>query len=119
MPISNDITDEYLKNVEYAIYVRKSTEESSNKQVQSIPTQIIACLKYAENSGLKIMEMPEKHREFFESSKGRTTDASEENTIYKELMENNKHLFIISEQETGKEPYKRKKWRKLIELVKD
>ena len=34
------------------------------------------------------------------------------------VFEETKHLFIVKEQETGKIPYARKKWRKIIEMIK-
>jgi len=37
------------KEVEYIIYVRKSTDEASGKQQQSIPDQMEACLRFARN----------------------------------------------------------------------
>lgn len=101
--ISDDpITDD--SDVEYVIYTRKSTEESSNKQVQSIPTQISACLKYAQDHGLKIMRMPEQYREFFQSEKETFMEDSAESASSKELFKQSRDLFIIKEQETGKEP---------------
>jgi len=38
---------EDLKNIEYVIYCRKSTDESSDNQKQSIPDQIKTCIEYA------------------------------------------------------------------------
>jgi hypothetical protein len=37
-----------MTNIEYVIYCRKSSDESSGNQKQSIPDQIKACLTYAE-----------------------------------------------------------------------
>jgi len=58
MLLDNEELPNEGEDVEYAIYTRKSTEESSNKQVQSIPDQIKACLKYAKDNKLTIMKMP-------------------------------------------------------------
>jgi hypothetical protein len=37
-------------DIEYVIYCRKSTDESSGRQTQSIPDQIEKCMKYAEDN---------------------------------------------------------------------
>jgi hypothetical protein len=39
---------EPLEPIEYVIYCRKSTDETSEHQKQSIPDQIKACINYAE-----------------------------------------------------------------------
>ena len=39
-----------MDDVEYIIYCRKSTEENTDKQTQSIPDQIRCCMDYAEKN---------------------------------------------------------------------
>jgi hypothetical protein len=48
-----------MLDTEYIIYVRKSTDESSGHQTQSIPDQINKCIRYAEMNDLKIKAKPE------------------------------------------------------------
>ena len=47
-----------MKNIEYVIYCRKSTDEKSGQQTQSIPDQIKRCMEYAKNNGLIIKQKP-------------------------------------------------------------
>ena len=56
--------EQNLENIEYVVYCRKSTDESSGNQKQSIPDQIEACLKYAERENLKIMWKPSDFSNF-------------------------------------------------------
>jgi hypothetical protein len=52
------------EEIEYVIYVRKSTEDTSGeRQAQSIPDQIERCVKYAEDQNL-ILKMKPEHFEF-------------------------------------------------------
>jgi hypothetical protein len=44
--------------IEYVIYVRKSTDESSGQQTQSIPDQIKKCVDYAKMNDLVIRAKP-------------------------------------------------------------
>jgi DNA invertase Pin-like site-specific DNA recombinase len=53
-----------MSDMEYVIYCRKSTDESSNKQTQSIPDQIKRCIEFAEQNGLKIKEKPSDFSDF-------------------------------------------------------
>ena len=47
-----------MADIEYIIYVRKSTDESSGHQTQSIPDQINKCVRYAEMNDLQIRTKP-------------------------------------------------------------
>lgn len=50
--------------LEYVIYCRKSTDESSDHQKQSIPDQIKACIDYAQREGLTIAKKPKNFDDF-------------------------------------------------------
>lgn len=58
--------NEYNSNIEYVIYCRKSSDETSDNQKQSIPDQIRACINYTKREKLKIKEKP-KDFSMFES----------------------------------------------------
>ena len=103
--------------LEYVIYCRKSSDESSDNQKQSIPDQIKACIKYAENEGVKIKEKPSDFS-MFENELDLEKEDKEEDIENRRIFQNTRNLFIIKEEETGKIPSKRKKWRKLISLIK-
>ena len=103
-------------SVEYAIYCRKSTDETSGKQAQSIPDQINACIKYARDNDMTIMEKPKNFSDFESESEIEKEDNDAEisnQRLYKET----RNLFIIKEQESAKTPYIRKKWRKLMQRI--
>lgn len=102
--------------MEYAIYCRKSTDESSWKQAQSIPDQIKYCIDYAKNNDLVIAKKPKDFIDF-ETEKEIITENAEVDLNTRKLYKETKDLFIIKEQESWKIPWKRKKWRKLIKLI--
>ena len=104
------------KPVQYVIYCRKSTDETSWKQVQSIPDQIRSCIKYAEDNNLIIRQKPKDFSDF-ESKWDIFSEDHESDLNSRELYQKTRHLFIIKEQETWKIPFKRKKWRKLIKMI--
>jgi len=101
--------------MEYIIYVRKSTDENSEHQKQSIPDQIVKCVEYAQNNNLfiKIKNTDFKAFEWKNDMKIENTD-DDNIWVYKKFS----HLFIVKERESAKEPYKRPKWRKIIEWIK-
>jgi len=105
-----------MTGIEYVIYCRKSTDESSGMQVQSIPDQIKKCIEYAKNNGLKIKEKPQDFSDFeteLDIKKEDTDTDINSRRIYKET----RNLFIIKEQKSWKEPWIRPKWRKLIKQI--
>ncbi len=62
------------EEIEYVIYVRKSTEDNSGeRQAQSIPDQIERCVKFANDQGLTLKKKPE-HFEFETSEELRIED---------------------------------------------
>ena len=102
--------------IEYVIYCRKSTEEETEKQVQSIPDQIKKCIDYAKNNWLKIKAKPEDFSNFEnpqEIIKEDTDNEISNQRLYKET----RNLFIIKEQKSGKIPWKRPKRRHLMKLI--
>lgn len=103
--------------IQYIIYCRKSTDETSEHQKQSIPDQIKACIDYAEREGLIIAKKPENFQDF-ETENDINREDTEADIESRRVYQSTRDLFIIKEQETGKIPYKRKKWRKLIERIK-
>lgn len=102
--------------MEYVIYCRKSTDESSDNQKQSIPDQIRACIEYAERNGLKIKEKP-KDFSLFESPEEMEKEDNESDLQNRKTYQETRKYFIIKEQETAKIPYKRPKWRNLMKMI--
>ena len=101
--------------MEYIIYVRKSTDEFSEHQKQSIPDQIKKCVEYANNNNLVIKRKNNEFKYF----EGKNDKIIEEKDIdNKELYKKYSNFFIVKERESAKEPYKRPKWRKIIEWIK-
>lgn len=105
-----------MENIKYVIYCRKSTDESSDKQTQSIPDQIKRCMEYAEREGLEILTKPEDFSDF-ETEADLQKQDNDSNEYNKKIYQETRHLFIIKEQQSGKIPYLRGKWRKLLELI--
>lgn len=100
------------ENIEYVIYCRKSTDESSWKQTQSIPDQITRCIEHANRKGLRIRKKPTNF--IFEDEKEiKKENSSKHSQIYKET----RNLYIVKEQKSAKEPWIRYKRNSLIQLV--
>ena len=108
---------EYTSNIEYVIYCRKSSDESSDNQKQSIPDQIRACIDYANREWLKIKEKPEDFS-MFESEAEIEKENKEPDILNNRTYQETRHLFIIKEEKTWKIPWAREKWKNLIRLVK-
>ena len=94
-----------MTGIEYVIYCRKSTDETSGMQVQSIPTQIKKCMEYVKNSDgqIKIMQKPADFSDFETEADIKKEDLDvdiEDRKIYQET----RNLFIIKEQKSGKIP---------------
>lgn len=106
-----------MNNIEYVIYCRKSTDESSDNQKQSIPDQIKACIDYAKREELNIKKKP-KDFSLFESEYELEKEDNEVDIINRRIFHDTRKYFIIKEQETGKIPWKRPKWNKLIKMIK-
>lgn len=102
---------------EYIIYCRKSTDEKSGMQTQSIPDQIQKCVEYAEKNWLVIKSKPKDFP--FENEKDITRENNDPDALNRKIFRETRHLYIIKEQETAKIPYRRKKRRKLIQLIEN
>ena len=88
-----------MENIEYVIYCRKSTDESSDNQKQSIPDQIRTCIDYANREKLNIQERP-KDFSIFESEKDIYNEDNENDISNRRTFQETRNLFIIKEQET-------------------
>ena len=86
-------------NLEYVIYCRKSSDESSDNQKKSIPDQIKACVDYAEREGLKIKEKP-KDFSLFESLSDIEKEDKEADINNRRIFQETRNLYIIKEEET-------------------
>ena len=104
-----------MSDIEYVIYCRKSTDESSGMQVQSIPDQIRACKEYAERNWLKIKAKP-KDFDFETPSEVAKEDAIN-NIEDKRIYQWARDKFVIREQKSWKIPGKREKRNKLMKLI--
>ena len=107
----------WTNTMEYVIYCRKSTDESSDNQKQSIPDQIKACMDYADREKVTIKSKP-KDFSIFESEYEIEKENNEIEINNRRIFQDTRNLFIIKEQETGKVPWKRPKWNHLIKLIK-
>lgn len=106
-----------MSNIEYVIYCRKSSDETTDNQKQSIPDQIKACIGYMEREWIKLKEKP-KDFSMFESLAELHKEDKEEDIHNRRIYQDTRHLYIIKEQESWKIPWKRKKWTHLISLIK-
>ncbi len=104
--------------MEYIIYVRKSTDEHSEHQKQSIPDQIIKCIQYAENNWLLIASKPSNFSDF-ETENDIKLEENEKDEINREIYKKYSNFFIVRERESAKAPYKRPKWRKIIKWINE
>ena len=103
-------------DIEYVIYCRKSTDESSGRQTQSIPDQIEKCMKYAEDNWLTIKKRPSDFS-VFESEKEIFDQDNDPEWKNREIFQKYRWYFIVKEQQSWKIPYVRPKWRKLVTMI--
>lgn len=87
--------------IEYIIYCRKSTDETSGKQAQSIPDQLHHCIEHAKKNGMKIKLKPENF-EFETALEIEKEDNAE--PANRKLYQDTRHLYIIKEEKTAKTP---------------
>ncbi len=105
-----------MTDIEYVIYCRKSTDESSGQQTQSIPDQIKKCVDYARNNGLSIKLKPEDFE--FETEQDIFKEDSESDITNRQTFRDTRNLYIIKEQKSAKVPWLRPKWKRVISLIK-
>jgi len=103
--------------MEYAIYVRKSSDESSEKQVQSIPDQIEKVIEYAEKQELTIMKKPDDFSDF-ETEEEIIKEDNTADLYNRRVFRDNRKYFIIKESKSAKVIGKRPKRKKLVEWIK-
>ncbi len=89
--------------MEYIIYCRKSTDESADRQVQSIPDQMKECMEFAEKNGYIVSKKP-KDFSFFETPDEIKKQNEDESAYSREIYKKYRSLFIVKEQKTAKEP---------------
>lgn len=104
-------------SIEYVIYCRKSTDENSGKQTQSISDQLRLCIKHAKEMKYSIMKKPEDFSDF-EDSYQITKEDNEIHIDDRRIYQETRDLFIVKEEKSAKEPHKRPKRSKLIAMVK-
>lgn len=104
------------QEIEYVIYCRKSTDEHSGRQTQSIPDQIKFCIEYAKNNWLKIKQKDKDYDTIFENENEIRREDMEWDIENRRIYQNTRWLFIIKEQQSAKTPG-RPKWKKLIKLI--
>lgn len=103
--------------MQYVIYCRRSSDEKSEKQTQSIPDQIKRCMEYAKANDFEIMEKPTDFSEF-ETEAELLIEDNDNDINNRRIYQETRNLFIVKESHTAKAPYKRKKWRKLVDYMK-
>jgi len=102
--------------IEYVIYCRRSSDESSEKQVQSIPDQIEKCIEYAHKEKLAIMKKPQDFSDF-ETAKDIFKEDNEKDLHSRRIYQKNRESFIIKESRSAKKPWWRPKRNKLLERI--
>lgn len=106
-------------DVRYVIYCRKSSDEWSWQQQQSLLDQLKYCLQYAKNSQwtIKLAESSYLMEEFIDDAHKRRV--SQAKTWYEqEILNSAEPYFYITEQVSAAKPHIRPKWKKLIQHVK-
>ena len=98
---------------EYVIYCRKSTDDGSWRQVQSIPDQIKICMQYAKQHNLILRKRPSDFSAFESEKEIEKQDKSKYAKIYQDARE----YFVIQESKSWKIPGIRKKRNALMKLV--
>lgn len=102
--------------VQYVIYCRKSTEDSE-RQAQSIPDQIKACVDYAKTNWLILRKKDKDYDKTFENKDDILIEKNDKDIWNKRTYNEYKDLFIVKERHSAKLPWQRPKWKKLIELI--
>lgn len=102
--------------IEYVIYVRKSTEDTSGeRQAQSIPDQIERCVDYAKKENLLLKMKPENFE--FETEEEIRIEDNEKDIKSRRIYQDTRKYYIIKERESAKVTW-RPKWNKLINKIR-
>lgn len=111
-----DIEQQNNVPVEYVIYVRKSTEDTSwERQAQSIPDQIEACVKYAERNNLILKRKPAKFE--FETEEDLKIEDNDKDFKNRKIYQETRHLYIIKERMSGSN-LGRPRWNLLVDKIR-
>jgi hypothetical protein len=90
-----------MADIEYIIYVRKSTDESSGHQTQSIPDQIKKCVDYANMNDLVIKSKP---KDFEFETEFDIKKEDNDDPMNADIFKKTRGLYIIKEQQSAKVP---------------
>ncbi len=101
---------------QYVIYCRKSTDESSGQQTQSIPDQIKSCMEYAKANNLQIALKPDDFP--FETQVDIAKEDAEADIYIRRIYQDTRKYYIIKEQKSAKLPWVRPKRKLLMSLIK-
>jgi DNA invertase Pin-like site-specific DNA recombinase len=105
------------KIIEYVIYVRKSTEDTSGeRQAQSIADQIERCVNYAKDNNLIIKKKPAKFE--FETDEEIEQEDKDKDIKNRRIYQETRNLYIIKERMSGS-TLGRPKWNKLIDKIRN
>ena len=102
--------------MKYVIYCRRSSDEKSDKQTQSIPDQIKRCIEYAEREGIEIMKKPVDFS-YFETEEDVIAEDNDPDLWNRKIFQGTRDLFIVKESKTAKDPWVRIKRRKLVSFI--
>lgn len=105
-------------DIRYVIYCRKSREESSDGQKQSLLDQLRSCLDYAQQKKLSLAHHNELTDEFFRDESYQRRASECKGAYEQSILERANGLFYVVEQKSAKVPDNRPLRSKLITLVK-
>lgn len=105
-----------MNDIQYVIYCRRSSDESSNNQVQSIPDQIQCCIDFAKKEWLVIRKKPKDFSDF-ETTKEVSKELNEKDINTRRIYEESKDYFIVKESKSAKTHNNRPKRAKLIKMI--
>ena len=104
---------------EYAIYVRKSTENNTwERQAQSIPDQIKRCVEFVEanKDTMRLKLKPEDFSEF-ETEEELKIEDNDKIEANRKIYQATRKYYIIKERQSAHELW-RPRWNKLINKIK-
>lgn len=107
-----------VDDIEYIVYCRKSSEESSKGQEQSILDQLNACIDHAHRVWLKLAEKNEIFNNHFNDNSFAKRKNKQTNKYEKDILTKAENVFYVVEEKSAKELNNRTKRNTLIKLVK-